>query len=990
MPDLIYRFGPFRLDVRERRLVRGGETVPIRGKVFDTLRVLVENHNRLMIKDELMKAVWPDSVVEENNLDHNVSVIRKALGEQRGGVKYIETVPRQGYRFVQAIEVSAAPPFLAVPAREHLADSSPDSGLVEREKELSQLRAAFEQAGSGSRQLIFVTGEAGIGKTALVRAFANRIAGVPSTYVVRGDCQNHYGEGEPYMPVLEALSRLARGDGGSCIKVLEQYAPSWLAQLPSIAESNRAMPDQPGRLGITAERMLREMAEAIELLTAEQTLVLILEDLHWADYSTIDLLARFAQRTEPARLLFIGTYRPSDAKARSHPIYATAQRLKLQPCCREIPLAPLTVDGFAQYLQNRFGDALPAVAAQRLHARTQGNPLFLVTVVNSWLLNGSLANGSAPNADAASSPPGDMEDLSFAVPDDLRQLIEQQITELDSSDQEVIEAASVAGSRFCPAAIARALDRSSSEVEARCAALAEDGRFLVAAGAQEWPDCTVSESYLFLHSVHRDVVYERIPAGRKVRLHDQIASRLEEGYRGHEDDIAAELAVHFREARHAPRALKYLQRAAAQSLIRSAHREAIAHLKSALEMLRRLPEMSERARWERDLLALLAPALVITRGFADPEAEHAFRRAYELSTQLDGPSVNFPVVFGLAVMLEIRGQYPKAQQLMERHLAGQERCGGFLLEARDLLACSRFHQGSFKDALEHGEEGARAYSPDHHSIISAALGEDPGIDCHTWAALSLWFLGYPDRALTAGRLAVSLARDPSRLYSLANAQSQLAMLHQLRQEPAATLEWANQTITLASQQGYPSRRAAAQVLRGWALTRLGEVQDGTRVIQEGMNGCAAAGAELDRPYHLALLAEAHLIAGRPAEAAAVLDLALAHTSDTPNFFYAAELYRLRGVAAGSLTLSRPEASRAAGHWICRALEVTALQGALSLELRSSLSLAELCNQTAQADSARERMAKVHARFTEGFETPDLRKAADFLRSIPLEPAISAR
>lgn len=968
MRDLVYSFGPFRLDVSERRLWRGDQTIPLRGKVFDTLRVLVESRGHLVRKDDLLSAVWPDSVVEENNLDHNVSSIRKALGQRRGEAEYIETIPRQGYRFTVPVEVSRG----ALPARE-AAPIANASYIVERELQLAQLRTAFERATSGTRQVVFLTGEPGIGKTTLVRAFAGEIAAARGVRLARGDCQDHHGEGEPYMPVLEAIGRLAREDGGLCIEVLQKCAPSWLAQLPSV-QGGHAQPTQAVPLGITTERMLREMADAIELLTARYTLVLILEDLHWADYSTVDLLSRLAQRTEPARLLIIGTHRPSDAKARSHPIHATANHLRLRGYCLEIPLGLLTAGGVAKYLQARFGNALPATAAERLHARTQGNPLFVATVVDSWLACGSLRKGSSGWALFEEA------ELSFDVPDDLRELIEDQLAELEPPDREIIEAASVAGSGFCPAAIAPALDLPESEVETRCAALAKDGRFFLSSGAQEWPDGTVCESYAFLHSVHRDVVYERMPAGRRVRFHQQIGARLEQGHRDCTDEIAGELALHFREARDAPRAVHYLRRAAEQALARSAHREAIAHLTAAVEMLRRLPDLNERANRELDLLSLLAPALVATKGFADPEAERAFRRAYELSAQLGGCGAHFPVVFGLAVMLEVRGQYPKAQELMERHLPEQERRGEFLLEARDLLACSRFHQGSFTDALDYGEQGARAYSPDYHSAVSAALGEDPGIDCHTWAALALWFLGYPDRALARARLAVSLCRDPSRLYSLAYSQTQLAVLHQLRHEEEPALEWADEAISIAARQGYPYRRAVGQVMRGWALARLGEWQKGVRELQEGLNGCAAAGAELDRPYHLALLAEANLAAGRPAEAEAVLDAALARIEPAPAFFYLAEIYRLRGVAA----LECRHAPEIAEQWLARSRDAARAQSALSLELRAALALADLAAQRGEAGRGREQLAEVCSRFTEGFETPDLRLARRRLQAAASE------
>jgi adenylate cyclase len=253
--------------------------------------------------------------------------------------------------------------------------------------------------------------------------------------------------------------------------------------------------------------------------------------------------------------------------------------------------------------------------------------------------------------------------------------------------------------------------------------------------------------------------------------------------------------------------------------------------------------------------------------------------------------------------------------------------------------------------------------------VSAALGEDPGIGCRTWAALSLWFLGHPDRALTEARLAVSLAQDPSRSYSLANAEIQLAMVHQLRQEDEQVLEWAGQAVDLATRQGYPYRRAVAQVLRGWAMARRGACEPGIRELEDGIRGCAEVGAELDRPYHLALLAEAHLFAGRPDQAVTLLDEALALACAKPAFFYIAELHRLRGVAAERCGKNQTDVQP----WIDRALEAASSQSALSLELRSALSLAAFA-----PGAHRPLLADTYARFTEGFETPDLQEARQVL------------
>jgi DNA-binding winged helix-turn-helix (wHTH) protein/tetratricopeptide (TPR) repeat protein len=961
----IYRFGPFKLDIAERRLLLEEEILHLPGKVFDTLVILVRNHGLLVRKEVLMKAVWPDSVVEGNNLDHNISFIRRVLGT-RGG-RCIETVPRQGYRFVAAVELSGIDTSESTAPRRNIAPAG--EWIVERESQFAALRAAVARANSGERQVIFVTGEPGIGKTTLVRAFAGEVARGGKARVARGDCLNRRGEGEPYMPILEALGRLSRDDDGTTIGLLAKYAPSWLSQLPAAAARDHARLPQHSALGVTTERMLREMTEGIEFLTGEKTLLLLLEDLHWADYSTVDLLTRIAQRTEPARLCVLGTYRPADARAQSHQLYPKVQEMKLRDQCREMPLALLSQVGVARYVGARFGGALPAGVACLLHEHTRGNPLFMTTVVNSWV-----THGSVKEKDAVWNLRGSVEELSFGAPEGLREVIEHELVELDALDQEVIEAASVAGPEFSPAAVAAALDRSDHEIEARCDALARAGRFISASGTHEWPDGTICERYAFFHNVHRDVVYDRLPAGRRVRIHQQIAARLERGYRDREDEIAAELATHFSEARDAPRGMHYLRRAAEQALARSAHREAIVHLENAIKMLPRLPEVEERERRELDLLSMLVPSLVVTKGFADPDAERVLQRAYDLSGRLDGREVRFPIVFLLVLMLEIRGHYRKSQQLMERHFPDVERSGKHVPEAHALLACSRFHQGAFADALEQGQRGASVFSEERSLLLGAGPGEDPGTDARTWAALSLWFLGYADRALGEAELAVSQSRDPSRMYSLANALTQLAMIRQLRQEEEKTLALADDAIALAGRQGFPYRRAVGQVLRGWALARLGQGEAGVRELQEGIYGCAAAGAALDYPYHLSLLAEAQLLAGRKDRALAVLEEAIACVQKSSAFFYEAELQRLRGVIAFKTNEDVDVVEKS----LASALQISRSQGSLSLELRAALSSATLSLENGESKRGRECLAEVYGRFTEGFGTPDMLQASRLL------------
>jgi DNA-binding winged helix-turn-helix (wHTH) protein len=330
--------------------------VPLPPKTFAVLRYLVEHAGRLVTKEELLKAVWPDIRVSEGVLKGYIRDLREALGDNSAAPRFIETVPRRGHRFV-------APLTIALPVQgpkfkvqgSDFEPRTPDAGLspvpkpqplipkiVGRKAELEQLQCSLDKALQGERQIIFVTGEPGIGKTTVVEVFLSglesrvqRLALTDqslqvrtlqpldvrhptldaSLWIGRGQCVEHYGTGEAYLPVLEALGRVGRGpDGERLVALLNQYAPTWLVQMPALLS-----PDDPEALqrkvvGATRERMLREMVEAIEALTTEQALVLWLEDLHWADYSTLDWLAAIAQQRGPARLLVIGTYRPADVQ----------------------------------------------------------------------------------------------------------------------------------------------------------------------------------------------------------------------------------------------------------------------------------------------------------------------------------------------------------------------------------------------------------------------------------------------------------------------------------------------------------------------------------------------------------------------------------------------------------------------------------------------------------------------------------------------------
>jgi DNA-binding winged helix-turn-helix (wHTH) protein/predicted ATPase len=966
----VYRFGRYELQPQERRLLSKGKPLPLPGKAFDLLVCLVARAPRLVRKEELLTIVWPDAIVEETNLNYTISLLRKALLDGRGGQRYIETVPRQGYRFVADVEDigderPAGPTVDQLPTR--------TSMLVQRESEIEALHAALVRARAGQRQLVFITGEAGIGKTSLVDRFLSDLRSQEPARIARGQCVEHRGEAEAYMPVLEALGRLGRQDDGhAVVGILDRYAPSWLVQMPGLVPPEQLGALQQRLIGQTRERMLREIDEALVMITADTPLVLVIEDLHWSDLSTIDLLARVARSNEPARLLIAGTFRSADALAVSHPLHATVQELLLRGGCEQIRLTPLSRSSVTAYVHDRFGGAVPADVIDLIHDRTEGSPLFVAALIESWRAAGVLVeegSGWSWQSDAAGR--------ALAVPESLRAFIEEQVRRLPRFEGEVLETAAVIGAEISPVVIAAALERPLNEVETVCLHLSRIGQFIRRAGMLEYPDGTVSDRYEFVHAFHIEVLDGLLSAGRRVRLHQQVALTLEALSADRTSELAARLATHFVGARDARNAVKYLQQSAANSLARSAPREAIARLEQAHQMLSRIADIDERSGYELSIQSMLAQALTATRGFSDAAAEAAYRRAYELARHMKTPRL-FPIAFGLATVLELRGEYRESQAIMEEHLPAQEARGGYVGEARDLLACSTYHQGAFGAALEHALKGVETIGASEHLPLTGGFGEHPGIGCYTWAALSEWFLGRADHALEYARRAVGLAEVPGHLYSLANARAQLAILHQLRREPAEAERWAALTIELGEKQGFRHRVAIGQVLHGWARGAQGGLKDALAELERGVEGATRIGMVLDRPYFLALHAEVLAANGEYDRALATIADAQAQASRSRSFFYEAELWRLRGAICAEA--HEPVRAQEAPDCFERAVEIATRQGARILLLRAQLARARSLASSREGGDAVKALAAVYSTFSEGLDTADLLDAGRFLAS----------
>ena len=972
-----------RIDVDQEWAWCGEQRLPLMPRAFAVLRYLVERAGQLVTKDELLTTVWRDAIVSDAALTSCIRDLRRALGDSSGAPRYIETVHRRGFRFIGPIAPSgAAPAAVQRPEPGRSAAVIPfaqtsRAPLVGRDREIARLHELLARTAAGQRQLVFVTGEPGIGKTALVEAFLSEIAVGGSLRVARGQCIEQYGAGEAYLPILEALGRLARETGGDRVaEVLKQHAPTWLLQLPAVLAGVDQDAVERRAQGATRERMLRELVEALEALARDEPLVLLLEDLHWSDSLTIDLLARLARRPEPAQLLVLGTYRPADLAGGQHPLGPVKHELELHGHCVEMALDFLTVAAVGEYLALRFpGHAFPPELAAVLHRSTDGNPLFAVSTIDYLIARGQLRD---VDGQWALSRPANA--AALGTPETLAQIVDHHVERLGVDEQALLAVASVAGAEFS-AAVAAAGGVDLQDAERLCAGLARRRQFLRATGVAEWPDGTVSARYAFIHALYRDVLYARVSVGRRVGLHLRTGDLLERSHGARAPEIAGELAMHFEHGRDHERAVQYRRQAAEHALRKHGYREAVEHVTRALGLLESLPDSQARSQQELTLQVMLGSALTALRGHATPEVERAYGRARELCEHVDETPRLFPVLHGLGWFYLVRGATDAAREVGARLWAMAESTGdsAIRLAAHNALGLLSFYGGEFEAALDHLDRGSALYDPASHSPTRSPVfraNVDLGASCAGHGAWALWLLGYPDRALRRMREGVALARSSGHPFSLAQAHRFASAFHHCRREHGAVREEADASLAVATEHGFSAVISGAGFHRGWGLALEGQGEQGLAAMREWVVVCREIRAENLLLMYLGWLAEAHATLGRPAEGLTLVNEALAATRVAGHpYWWTAELHRLKGalaLEAGSATDEDVESS------FLEAVAIARRQRAKSFELRAATSLARLWSSRGRARDAHALLAEIHAWFTEGFDTPDLEEAQGLL------------
>ena len=946
---------------------KGGNRIDLRPRSLQLIRYLAERPGQLLSKQELIEAVWPDTIVTEASLNQAIRELRKILGDDAKSPHFIETVHRRGFRFIAESEMSLKPTALPTVEFQDLRVQ-----LFGRDAELALLDNKLDLAHSGKRQIVFVTGEAGIGKTALVKQLLQELRGKPDFLLGWGQCIDQHGESEAYLPVLESIDRIARGPEGKWVRqCLWRYAPSWAAQFPWLQNPKQDLELQ--LIATTPARMIREFCVFIEALTARAPLILWLEDLHWGDAGSSDLLDALARRDEEARLLVIVSYRPVDAALSGNPVSHLKQSLLQQNLAAELALELLGIAAVTEYLTSRFNksDSMSTLTDLVIE-QTEGNPLFVITLVDYLLSNGLLEQ--VQDQWKLTAP---FEAVSAECPKSLKNIVEMQKSAANNEEIRLLDAASVVGVGFDALAVAGALELDVETVEAIFGRLASRGQFLTVADAAVWPDGSHGQRYEFIHDVYRSTMYDALAPGSRQQLHRNIAIRLTGGFAGQHETVAAELALHSELGGDPLNAITWLIMAADRAQRHSAAQESISYLNRALGQIDILPLGKENERLELRVRMRMMRALISTAGYTTAQQDPHIARVLELCDRLDDkPSQLRALAFQSGAQI-LRGSLSAARRTTReaRRIASQVPDPVLLSHEMISSGIISLVSGEFEAAEKQFKQCIETLDEADLREPSRTFGHDPAVLALGFSSLSAWCLGFPDKARSRGENSVRRAEAIEPAQNKVVALDLSLSVEQFRRDIPAARSFANTFANILEKYliEYPYMRPITA--RNWLVLQTGESEEAVNGLTRDIAIAREKRARLFSCLSVTTLADAHLANGTIAEGLAAADEAL-DIADGGERFWEAETHRIKGEL-----LRRIDASGKAEYCFRKSLEVATSQAALSLELRSAISLAKLLADSGRDSEARQLLEKTLGRFTEGFETADWQDANSLLDTL---------
>ncbi len=955
------RFGEFELDEANALLRRDGSAIPLAPTPFGLLCALARHPGALLSKHALLDQVWGHRYVSDSVLKTAISDLRTVLADDPREPRYIETVARRGYRFIATttgLAVAVPPPVVGSLVAEHISTGdSPVTPFIGRSTQLARLRDAWDGATRGKRAVVWIAGEPGIGKTTLIEHFVSGLGPIPCA---RGYCVEHYGTGEPYLPVLEALGQLCRADA-SVAPLLSAVAPTWLLQLPWL--SNADQRESLGRelIGVSPDRMLRELGELLDRYTEHQPLLLVTEDLHWGDRATIQLIDYIARRRSSARFMWLSSFRLTEVIVSNQPLNAVRHELRLQGLCDEIVLDQFSEAEVAAYIAERS----PSMSGDEgfvraLHERTDGVPLFVSSVTSDVIAH---VEQRGRNDEVAVSL------ASMPVPENLTAIIDHYMHRLDEERRSLLSAAAVCGVDFRSEMLARMLQRDASRVTEACDQLVREQRWITAPSARDVGDHR-EKPYSFRHALFREVLYERAVPSTRAELHRKVGAALEAERAAGLTVTAAELAMHFERGRAPIAALRYYAEGAETALLHLSPAECMNLTERALTLLDRTPACAERTSLEITLATLRGVSAFHVLGAGD-EAKIALQRACSLLADDPAHPMRGLALHGLGFLLTVRGEFAAALATADATDALASRTGDPFLP---LAACvvrghvymHRGQPGAARKALEQALPEIEAAEASFERRFIA----DPCVTVLAMLSLPLAHLGLVRQARERVQQAYARARRLEQPMAQLVALWFDALLQVRLGDVDRVAVIAAEMRELVNEFGLAQGTAACRWFLGWADAQKGNALEGFRQIRDAHDENTALGMMAGASENLGYAAQALLLHGDCHAAQEQLDQALEIVTTYGERIYFPQLLLIEGAIAQA----RGELDTA-GALIRRAMEEARAQGAAWLEL---LAFIELFERGAATDEDRSTLAALVEQLDEASETAALGRARALL------------
>lgn len=836
--------------------------------------------------------------------------------------------------------------------------------LVGREQEIGVLLDRWQLVKEGMGQMVLVSGEAGIGKSRVLRDLYDRIRPEISTSM-RFQC-SAYHTGSAFHPIIESFAQILElSPDDSAQTRLERLESVMLGryQRPlrdlQLVAAILSVPaeEKYGPLSLAPRRQREETIRALldlaEAAVHGQPSLMLFEDAHWSDPSSLDVLAHLAKRLDRVPMLVLITHRPD-----------TALHIETQDRVTRLALSRLS-PAHSNAIVSRLlsGRSLPANVLEQIVERTDGVPLFIEELTKSVLESPGAAGGNLPfGANGA----GD----AITVPATLRDSLMSRLDRLPMAKL-VAQIGSIIGREFRHDLVAAVAPVSAPEVENALQGLMESGLLTARSSS-------VGPIYAFKHALLQDVASDSLLRSVRQELHAKIARTLEGCFAETARSQPELLAHHYTQAGLVDLAVRYWQQAAALAVKRSADVEAVGHLERGLDLLSSMPDSIEKKRGELDLYTALTPVLVSIRGYASPEVEAAHDRAHTLCEEVGNVAQRFAVLRHSYQVALLQARYRLATQYANQllALADVEGNSGFAIDARVGIGFASLYAGKFREAFRQIEKAYTLFVPEQHQYYWLRYGVDLELACLVYGARVCWILGMADESARRARLAIERSQTSPVSLSVAQTLGMMAVLCQTSGDDDGTREWAGRTISYSLEHGHPYWAALGSIVQGWLTARSGDPQEGCRLLDRSLGAYRSTGARLGLSWFLLLKAEAHQYAGDLDQSIDILAEARAHVRATGEAYYEAEILRRTGTLA--LEKHGRDAAPDAERWFQKAVAVATRQHARSWQIRAATDLARLWNSAGRQDASRALLIPIIESFTEGLDSADLRAARDLL------------